>query len=157
VSKRIIALLAALAALALIVAGCGGGSSSTESTSSLSKAEFLKEGNAVCAKGNEEIEETFESFAKEHNLSEKNPPSEDELQEVASEILPIISNQIEGVRDVGIPSEGGQGIEDALNAAEEALEEAEEDPTAFTGEKDDPFKKANKMATEVGLTACGEE
>jgi hypothetical protein len=156
VGKRVIALFAVLAILALIVAGCGGGSS-TESTSSLSKAEFLKQGNAVCAKGDKEIEETFESYAKEHNLSEKNPPSEAELKEVAEEVLPVVRNQIEGVRNLGVPSEGGPEVEKALDAAEEALEEAEADPVAFTGEKNDPFKKANKMASEVGLTKCGEE
>jgi hypothetical protein len=69
----------------------------------------------------------------------------------------VIGKQIEGVRDVGVPSEGGKEVEEALDAAEEALEEAEADPTAFTGEKTDPFKKANKMASEVGLTKCGEE
>jgi ABC-type glycerol-3-phosphate transport system substrate-binding protein len=38
-----------LLAIVLVLAGCGGGSTdSSESTSSLTKAEFVKKGNAIC-------------------------------------------------------------------------------------------------------------
>jgi len=43
-----------LPAAILVLAGCGS-SSGPESTRSLTKAEFLKKGDAICAKGGEEI------------------------------------------------------------------------------------------------------
>jgi hypothetical protein len=156
VSKRFVALLAALAALALIVAGCGGGSDSTESTTSLSKAEFVKQGNAICAKGNEEIEEGFEEFGKEHGLSEKKEPSKAELEEaVETVVVPKITKELESIRALGPPDEEAEA---ALDAAEEALEKGEEDPSQFFKEENaGPFAKANKLAREYGLTKCGEE
>jgi hypothetical protein len=156
VSKRVIALLAALAALALIVAGCGGGSDSTESTSSLTKAEFVKKGNAICAKGNEEIEEGFEEFGKEHGFSKEKEPSEAELEEAVETVLvPKINKELESIRALGPPDEEAEAI---LDAAEEALEKGEGDPKQFLKEESaGPFAKANKLSREYGLTKCGEE
>lgn len=157
-SKRFIALFAALAVLAMIVAGCGGDSDSTESTSSLTKAEFLKQGNAICAKGEKEIEEGFEEFAKENNLPENKQPSKAQLTEAVEEVvLPAVDEQVESIRDLGLPSEGGEEADEVLKAAEEAIEKGEEDPASLANEKADPFAKANKLARDYGLTKCGEE
>lgn len=155
-SKRFVALLAALAALALIVAGCGGGSDSTESTSALSKAEFVKQGNAICAKGNKEINEGFEEFVKENGLSKTKAPSKAVQEEAVETVLiPKISKELENIRALGPPDKEAEAV---LDAAEEALEKGEEDPIQFLKEESaGPFAKANKLAREYGLTKCGEE
>ena len=157
-SKRFIALLAALAALALIVAGCGSGSDSTsnETTSSLTKAEFVKQGNAICAKGSKEINEGFEKFAKENGFSEKKQPSKAELEEgIESIVIPGVRKEIEGIRALGPPDEEAEAV---LDAAEEGLEKGEEDPSLLAKEESaGPFAKANKLSREYGLTKCGEE
>ncbi|MGN6253889.1 MAG: hypothetical protein ACTHO8_02770 [Solirubrobacterales bacterium] len=157
-SKRFVALLAALAALALVVAGCGSGGS-TESTTALSKAEFVKKGNAVCAKGSKEIGEAFEKYAKEHGFSKSKEPSKAEQEEAVEAVLiPGVRKQIEGIRSLGTPAEGGAEAEAILVAAEEALEKGEEDPSVFLKEESaGPFAKANKLSREFGLTKCGEE
>jgi hypothetical protein len=157
VSKRFIALLVALAALALIVAGCGsGGSDSTESTSSLTKAEFVKQGNAICAKGSKEINEGFEEFVEENGLSKtKAPPKAVQEEAVETVLIPKISKELESIRALGPPDEEAEAV---LDAAEEALEKGEEDPIQFLKEESTgPFAKANKLAREYGLTKCGEE
>lgn len=155
-NKRFIALLAALAALALVVAGCGGGGSSTESTSSLTKAEFVKQGNAICAKGSKEINEGFEKFVEENGLSKtKAPPKAVQEEAVETVLIPKISKEIEDIRALGPPDEEAEAV---LDAAEEALEKGEEDPIAFLKEESaGPFAKANKLSREYGLTRCGEE
>ena len=68
--SKILALIVAISAVALVAAGCGSSDdSTTDSTASLTKGEFLKQGNAICAKGNQELEAGFNSFGKEHELS----------------------------------------------------------------------------------------
>ena len=157
-SKPFIALLAALAAISMIVAGCGGSDDSTDSTSSLTKAEFVKKGNAICAEGNKEIDAGFEEFAKENNLPENKRPSQAQLTEAVEEVvLPAVEGQVESIRDLGLPSEGGEEADEILTAAEEAIEQGEEDPASLASEKADPFAKANKLAREYGLAKCGEE
>lgn len=157
-SKRFVALLAALAALAIVVAGCGSGGGSTESTSSLTKAEFVKKGNAICAKTEKEVAEGVAKFTKEHNFSEKKPPTAKQIAELAEEVLvPKVRKQIDEIRALGIPSGDEKEVEAIFAAAEEALKETEEDPSVFGKGGVGPFVKANKLSREYGLTVCGAE
>lgn len=152
-SKRALFFACGALALAALFAGCGGGD---DSSSSLTKAEFVKKGNAICTAGNKEIEGGFEAFAKEHHLSGKQAPSKAESKEAAETILiPAISKQIEKIRALGPPDEEA---EEVVESAEESLEKAEEDPVAFIeGEGGDSFAETNKKARAYGLTVCGEE
>ena len=158
-SKPFIALLAAFAAISMIVAGCGSSDDSTDSTSSssLTKAEFLKQGNAICAKGEKELNEEFEKFAEEENLSENKQPTKAQLTKATEEVfLPIIKGQVEGIRDLGAPSGEEEQVDEIVTAAEEAIEKGEEDPASLANEKEDPFADANKLANDYGLVKCGE-
>jgi hypothetical protein len=156
--NRLIAILAALVAVALVAAGCGSDDSTTDSTASLTKAEFVKQGNAVCTQGNKEIEEGFEEFTKENNLKQNKEPSEAQFEEISEEVLvPGIEKQIDDLRALGTP-EGDEGeVDQILTSAEEALEEVEEDPSLLSEEGGGAFAKVNKEATAYGLTVCGEE
>ena len=156
-NKRLFVFFVTVLAGAMLVAGCGS-SDDNDSTTALSKAEFVKQGNAICRKGNEEIEEGFEEFAKEKNLGKNKEPSEADFEEAAETVLvPGVSKQIDGLRALGAP-EGDEGeVDQLLTGAEEALEEIEGDPAKATEENGGPFVKVNKEAREYGLTVCGEE
>jgi hypothetical protein len=157
-NKGLIAVLAGVLAVALFVAGCGSDSSTTDSTASITKAEFVKQGNAICKEGNEKIESEFEKFAKENKLSEKKAPTEAQLEEASEEFLiPQITKQVEGLRALGAPSGEEEQVNTLLDNAEAALEEVEDDPSLLSGEKSEPFEDVNKEARAVGLTTCGEE
>lgn len=160
-SKGFLALLASVVAIALVAAGCGSSSDTTGSTSeaTLTKSEFLKKGNAICAAGNKEIEEGFEEFTEEEGINDKAPPSKAQSQKASETILlPTINKQIEGLRELGTP-EGDEGeVDELLTSAEEAVEKGEEDPVALIEEEgSNPFAEVNKAAREYGLTVCGEE
>jgi hypothetical protein len=150
---RRIALVGAVLAFALIVVGCG--DDDDTSTVALTKAQFVKEGNAICKAGNEEINSEFEKFADENNVNQRKQPTDAQLEEIAEEfLLPSISEQIEEVRALGAP----EGEEDAVNAfldnAEAEVEEIEGDPSLLA---EDTFVEVNKEARALGLTACSEE
>jgi hypothetical protein len=156
-SKRLLAMLSGVVAIAVIAAGCGS-SSGDSSSASLTKAEFLKQGNAICAKGNDEIEARFEAFGKEHHLSQSKQLTEAELAEASETILiPTVRKQVDGIRALGAPSGEEQEVEKVLDAADEALEKAEENPKLLAAQNAGPFARANKLAREYGLVKCGEE
>lgn len=155
--KPVIGLLVAIVAIAAVVAGCGSSSSeTTETTASISKAEFLKQGNAICAAGNKEINKGFEEFAKKANLGHKKP-SEAQFEELTETVFsPSVSRQIDEVRALGAPEGEEAKIEKFLGNAEAALEELEEEPSLIGKEgKEEPFFTVNKEAAAIGLTACG--
>jgi hypothetical protein len=156
VSKALVVALAAFAAIAMIVAGCGGGGDSTTESSSLTKAEFLEQGNSVCAKGNKEIEEGFEEFEKENGLQDKQPTKAQLTEAIETVVLPAVRDQVEGIEALGAPSGEEAKVEAITVAADEAVEEGEEDPASLTSEKADPFAEANELANEYGLVKCGE-
>ncbi|HEY5051839.1 MAG TPA: hypothetical protein VII45_00345 [Solirubrobacterales bacterium] len=159
-SKRLIATLAGVLTIALIVAGCGSSSdSSTDSTASLTKAEFVKQGNAICAAGNKQIETGIESFAKQNHLSESKPPTEAQAAEIAETVLvPSVSGQLEEIEALGVPRGEEDQVDAIFAAVEGAIEKAEEDPSVLLSEKGaSAFTKANQLSREYGLTVCGEE
>ena len=59
-SKRLIAMLAGVMAIAIVAAGCGSSSDSTPTPFVLTKAEFIKQGDAICAKGSEALSQEAE-------------------------------------------------------------------------------------------------
>jgi hypothetical protein len=161
VGKRSIALLLAAAALTLIVVGCGGsdeGTNGSETTASLSKAEFIKEGNAICAEGNQAAEAEVEEFLKDKNLPANEAPSEASLVEAVEQVfLPNIRQQLDELRALGVPSGDREQVEEMFEAIEKALQKGEENPNSLLVEGGGPFTEANKLAREYGLDKCGEE
>jgi hypothetical protein len=159
VSKRFVGLFVACAAVAMIVGGCGGSDDNTDSTDSaeLTKAQFLKQGNAICAKANEEVGKEFEEFAKENKLSEGKEPTEELLAEAVEEILlPSVTQQVEEIRELGVPAGEEKQVDKILTAAEEGIEEAEDEPASAAAQTGGPFDDADKLATAYGLKRCGE-
>lgn len=160
-SRHFFALVAAIATLAMAFGGCGSGGDSTdtaEGTSSVSKAEFVKKGNAICTKAEKEVEEGVEEFAKENNLSARKPPSEKQVEELAEElIVPSVRKQLMELRALGTPSGGAEELQAIFAAVEGALKETEENPSVFGKGGVGPFAKANKLSREYGLTVCGAE
>ena len=142
--------VALLFAIAALVAGCGDDKESTESGGSdsppLTKAEFLEQGNAVCAEGNEAID------AAAADLNQNSP--QQEIEAFASETLvPEVQKQIDGLSELSPPEGDEAQVEAIIEAAQEANDQVEEDPSLITS-NEDPFNEANDLASEYGLTEC---
>jgi hypothetical protein len=146
---------AVIVVIALIATGCGAGGSST--TASISKAQFVKQGNAICTAGNKRVQGEFESFANKSGLKQGEEPSQAEDKKIAETILlPSVSREVEEIKALGLPEEEAEGAEAVIESAEESIAAGEEDPAALvTSEK--TFAKTNELAHEYGLTVCGEE
>jgi hypothetical protein len=144
--------LAGVVAIAVIAAGCG-----SSSDDSLTKAEYIKQGDALCKKGGEEIEADVKSYAKENDISLKKEPTKEQLGELSENaVIPGIKNQLEGLKDLGTPSEDEALANELVESLEEGIEKGEEDPTAFVT-AGDSLSKANELAKEFGFTECGQE
>jgi hypothetical protein len=141
--------LLAILSLALAIAACGSSSNDTTATSAtLSKAEFLKKGNEICAKGNKQINkiasQTFPNNQK---------PTSAQVKQFTSQSAPLIQAQIDGVKALGAPAGDSAKVDQITSQAQSALDEVKTNPELFL--QGDPFKKANQAANAYGLTACG--
>ncbi len=152
---RVVALITGLLAAALIWAGCGGGGDSTEVTaSSISKADFVKEADAACKKGEEAVQADFKTFLKE-NKNIQNPTETDYAGLVETVLVSNIEQEVEDIRALGAPSGDVDEVEAMLVAREEGIEEAEAQPKKAVQGNPAGFTKAGKLAQEYGLKVCG--
>ena len=135
---------AALLTGALFIAGCGGGDDA------LTKSEFLKQGNAICKKGNQDIDK-----AANQTFEKGQEPTKAQVTKFAEDtLIPSVDEQISGLRDLNPPSADEDKVNAILDEAESSLDKVKADPSLFASNQD-PFKKANQMANAYGLTECG--
>lgn len=143
-------ILCLLAALSLLFAGCGGGDD--ETTSSLTRAQFLKQGNAICKKSEEEKGKALRALVAK--LDPNKPITQERKEQlVLTVILPPYEQTTEDLKGLGTPEGDEEEVEAIIKAMEEAAKESRADPgVAVTSVRQ--FEDANKMATDYGLTSC---
>jgi Spy/CpxP family protein refolding chaperone len=151
VKKGKLVVLGVLGALAMLIAGCGGGGDDT--TATLTKAEFIKQGDAICKKGNETSEAETEDLAKEGNF-QLEKLSEEQAEEVVTEVMaPNLKRQAEEIDALEAPK-GDEAKVDALVASiDEAVAEFEKDPGSFFEET--ALAKPIRLENAYGFKICG--
>jgi hypothetical protein len=154
-NKASLAVLAALVAMAALIAGCGGGDDGDETSESLTKVEFIKQGDRICEKANEQSETEAEEFAKENDFTLEKATDE-QLEEAVSEVLvPNLNQQAEELDALGAPEGDEEQVEEIIVSLEDAAGEIEDEPgLVFEGEV---LKEPSKLASDYGLKVCGEE
>ncbi|HWC09415.1 MAG TPA: hypothetical protein VG458_10220 [Solirubrobacterales bacterium] len=154
-SKAFLAVSMAIVTAAIIV-GCGGGDDTNDSsTATLSKAEFIKEADAICADADEQGQEEAEEFAKENDFSLEKPTDE-QLEEAISAILvPSLNQQAEEISALGAPEGDEEQIEALTASLEDVAGEIEDDPgIVINGEA---LTEPSELAEDYGLKVCGAE
>jgi hypothetical protein len=95
------------AALLILAVGCGGGD---DSTTQVTKAEFTKQADSVCAEGKEERKAAAADYEKEVQAkSNGRPPSSELQQELANEMIdesfvPSLEKQLGQMEELSKPA-----------------------------------------------------
>jgi hypothetical protein len=149
--KRLFMMVVAIAALA---AGCG--SSSTD-PSSPTKAEFIKEGDAICQKANKEFQKAFLVLGKENKKKgiEGRTLREDGVEISEKIFLPNAQKRAESLAELTPPSGEEAQIAAMVAAIEEGVEKGEKDPNVLFSQTAYPFDKANELQRDYGFEYCG--
>ena len=151
--------ISALLLASLLVAGCGssGSSTSTETTAAIAKAEFVKEGNAICVAGEKAQEAEAEAFFNSKGLKNRNEqPTKAQKDELAETVfVPNIQKQIDSVKALGAPSGEEQQVNSALEASQQALNKVKANPEQFFA-NESVFHAAGQQLHALGLTKCAE-
>lgn len=139
----------ALLVLVFAFAGCGGGNEST-SNGAISKADFLKQANAVCDKQNAVIERAAKQLAE----GKGKPSRAAQIRFASATVVPSMEAEIAALESIGYPAEDEEAIETFLAEAENALREVKKEPMVLSNGPG-PFAGADKFASTYGLSACG--
>lgn len=150
--KRI-ALVTLVFVVGAVLTGCG------DDKEALSQEEFLKQGNAICAAGNERLDAAFtKAFG---DLGEGEEPDPEAIGALLEDVLvPEVQGQIDDFGDLEPPDDLADDMKEFLDNAQGALDQleqqAKDDPGAvFEGE--DPFAEVNAQADKIGLTECSDD
>ena len=153
--SKLLTAAAAAAVLVMLVAGCGGGDETTDETVTLTKTEFIKQGDAICKEAGDKNEKEAEEFAEENGF-ELEEASKEQLEEAVGEVLvPSLRKQAEGLEALGAPEGDEEQVEEIIVSLEGATDEVEDDPSLVFEEGS--FDEPNELAKDYGFKVCGEE
>jgi hypothetical protein len=137
--------IAVAVGLAILAVGCGGGGDEA-----LSKAEFLKQGNAICKKAEEERGKVIAAVAQNANPKANVAATQ---EKVIRKAIPTYEEAARQIAELGVPAGDEAKVESLVSAMEEAAERAIADPATAVATAI-PFKKANELAKDYGLQGC---
>lgn len=156
---KVAGVLIGLVVAAVLVVGCGGSDESNESgtTTSITKAEFVRQANAICKKAAADREAAALALFKEQR--ERGAPSKGELQAQTEEVmvevvLPALSQMTDELADLGTPKGDGDQVDAIIGAYRTAAEEIESDPAQVVDGEADPFVQPRALAVAYGADDC---
>ncbi|HET7454547.1 MAG TPA: hypothetical protein VFJ76_03410 [Solirubrobacterales bacterium] len=117
----------------------------------MTKAEYVKKGNTICKKAEEERFAIFEEESQK--LSPKEEREREKQEEVLLAGMRSYERAIEKLDELGLPAGSEEKAESLLGSMEEAFERVQQDPGTVLV-SDAPFKKANEEAESLGLDNC---
>jgi hypothetical protein len=125
------------------------GADTSESTGIVSKEEFIDQANSLCAKRSAEVKvkgrRTFKKVFSE--------PEAVAAKKMANQvIIPTFEGELRDLKTLNIPAGDDEQISAIYGAIEAMVGELKADPTV---QGFYPYTKAEKLAAEYGLTACG--
>jgi hypothetical protein len=144
VNKGAIGSLLGLVAIAMLLAvGCGGGDET------VAKADFVREGNAVCGKWQEARSKRF----REVSARFKPPATQAKQEKVILFLVEPYEDSLHKLKDLEPPSGEAKQVEAMINLAEEALKQGQASPgTLLSGSG--MFNKSNEAFESYGLEKC---
>lgn len=158
-SKRLTALLVAALAIAALVAGCGSGDDSTGTDEAvvLTKAEFIKQGDAICKKGSERLEDEANEYAEENDIDTSNATKDQQEGVIATVVGPALRQQADEIGELGAPEGKEKEVTEVVEALEAGAQELEDSPGSLLESDAEPLAKAQKLAIEFGFRVCGQQ
>jgi hypothetical protein len=133
----------------------GGNAGKAQGSAGISKAEFVKQANSICAGGRKAAQEAIGDYLK-GQLAGGGPPGESAnlfTEAIRAVFLPAIEKQVDEIRALGAPPGEAQKVNAFLAAMEDGIE-ASADSSAKVISFKTNFKSAAKLARELGVAAC---
>ena len=144
-----------LCLVAMAIAGCGGSDDSETSggeQEALSKAEWVKQADAICTKANDRQEALLQKAAQDVTGS---PSKSDQADFVVNAGVPPLREAAASLEELGAPAGEEEKAEAFIDALEKALDEIEAEPVEFSEAKIEPFTPVERQAEKLGLEICG--
>lgn len=152
---RLALILAGLATLALLLTSCGDSEDSVTTSAGLTKAQFIKQGDAICEDADEQLVIDYEAFLKAHGIKGKGVLNKPQNLEYLEEIyVPNIEDRLEDLQQLSPPEGDEAQVEEIFVATEDAIAMASKDAQIVVD--DNPFEEPKTLTQDYGFQSCGE-
>lgn len=118
----------------------------------LTEAEFLEQGNKICATGGEKIQAAAEAAFSD--VAEGATPDPAQLDRFYDDFVPAVEEQIDGLDALVPPEDMESDVDEMLDFARSSLDTVKNEGSQIFLTAQDPFAEANEKAGEIGLTEC---
>jgi hypothetical protein len=151
--KRTFLVVCLTVASAIVALGC---SNSSGATSSITKAQLLKQGDAICGKADDiEYEESVE-YEEKHKKELKGKSRDFIFTKIMLEVgFPSILTEKEELEALGTPPGDEKQLEKIFVGIEKAVKLARKEPRS-ANDPDGPFEGVDKLAHRYGFRSCDE-
>lgn len=147
--------------LALLAAGCGGGGgdptaggTGASGEAPLSKAVFIKKGDAICAAVPGEFQKRLTGLEKRQEAAKKPKPSFAKVAEVAT--LPPLEKAVRALEALPPPEGEELQAQTIVKALENAIASLEENPTGELAGPKSPFAEFQRLTRQYGFKTCSQ-
>jgi len=146
---RIIGVVAVMSMCVALAMGCGG---EDDASAGVTKAEFTKEAEAVCAERKKDWDKAIAGYTKEASETEFSDAKERARTEVFldEELLPILQTELKSLEGLDVPAEDEEQVESMLKSRTQGIEKLE-DKGAAALFYEEPFSTFEKEAKKYGL------
>lgn len=134
--------------LAMIAGGCGGGGDDTP----LTKAQFVKQADSICAQAQKEKEDILAKSAKDAAAASKDVSPAKRQEELILSLLDPFEVMTDDLSELVPPAGDEAQVEKMIASFDSAVTELKEDPRKAVGSS--PFAKPDQMAQAYGLSSC---
>jgi hypothetical protein len=142
---------------AVLLAGCGGTSGSTGSvtakTGSLSKAQFIKQADAICAEQLKQADTAVREYLTKNGLKPTTHDISAHESEVVEAFLPAYQQEIDQIRSLGAPRGDVKQVSAILTALQWNVDEGKAKPAKFLSQEG-RFATPAALAKDYGLLEC---
>jgi hypothetical protein len=138
-------LIAVALASTLACTGCGGTGATAELKTTLSKAEFIKKADGICAASEARLEKSGADISEDTSLEQIKTFLE-------TKVIPEATTTLARLRELRPPQVDAEKIDRLLDEVEAEIVKLKKDPMAIMG--DAAFAPARKQAADYGLTTC---
>lgn len=149
-NRSLCAFAAAALMLTLALAGCGGGDDEDQ-PSSITKAQFVKQADEICAATEKEQRKLLTKFQQENKNAKGGPQLTEEM--ITSAAIPPLEKQAEKFAELPSPDKEAAKAEAYAEAVEKAIRDVKKEPGTLLAEPG-AFEKAEDMAPGFGFKVC---
>jgi membrane protein involved in colicin uptake len=132
----------------LVLSGCGG------DDSSLSQDEYEQKLEVVCNEGLQEREELANKITREYEEQKEQKLTAEYQAENIRKLVTVYQGTIEEIKDLGLPEQNREKVEELIKAQEEASAKVLASPLSARDSLQTVFEEADDKAEALGVDSC---